>query len=80
MTAGPHPPTRARRAFWALTLVAVGAAGSLSSALRSPAGTRTGIRVAVSGLLLVAATALAARILVVLERARRRRWSPPAPR
>lgn len=80
MTTDRHAPTRPRRVFWALTLVATGAAGSLSSALHSPAGTLTGTRVAVSGLILLAATALAARVLVVLERARRRRWSPPAPR
>ena len=64
--------TRARRTFWFLAVVAVIAAGSLSSALRAPHGAITGLQVAGSGLLLIATTALATRVLVVIERARRR--------
>lgn len=70
------PPTshrRAHRAFWALTLLAVAAMGSLSAALGAPTGTMTGIRVAVSGLVLVVAAGLAARIMLGLDRARRNR-------
>ena len=69
----PAPRWRsARRLFWALTLVAVAATGSMSAALAAPPGALTGVRVAVSGLVLVAAVTLAARVLVALERARRR--------
>ena len=63
---------RARRTFWLLALVGVFAAGSLSAAIQAPAGTLTGILVALSGLVLITAVALAARVMVVLERARRR--------
>lgn len=54
------------------TLVAVAAAGSMSAALAAPPGALTGLRVAVSGLVMVTAVALAARVMVILERARRR--------
>lgn len=63
---------RALRTFWALTLVAVAATGSLSAALMAPPGALTGARVAGSGLALIVAGALAARVLVVVERARHR--------
>jgi hypothetical protein len=63
---------RARGTFWVLALVAVAAAGSLSAALDAPAGTVTGLRVAVSGLALTVTFVLAARVMIVLERARRR--------
>ncbi len=66
-----HGLPRARRAFWILTLVAVAAAGSLSTALGAPAGALTGLRVAASGLILIAAGGLAARVLMSVERARR---------
>lgn len=71
----PTPGRRrrsARRSFWTLTVVAIAAAGSLSAALAAPPGARTGLRVAASGLVLLAATALAARVMFFLERARRR--------
>jgi uncharacterized membrane protein YhaH (DUF805 family) len=61
-----------RRSFWILTLVAVAAAGSMSAALAAPAGALTGLWVAVSGLVLVAAVALASRVAVAVEHARRR--------
>jgi uncharacterized membrane-anchored protein len=63
---------RARRAFWWLTLVAVAAAGSLSAAVAAPPNVTTGLRVAVSGLALVVALVLAARVFIADERARRR--------
>lgn len=71
MTADPHVPRAPQRAFWVLTAVAVLAAGSLSTALRAPAGPLTGLRVALSGLVLIAATALAGRVLILLDRASR---------
>lgn len=67
-----HGSPRARRAFWILTLVGVAAAGSLTVALGAPAGALTGLRVAASGLILIAALSLAARVAIFLERARRR--------
>ena len=63
---------RPRRTFWVLTLVAVAAAGSVSAALHAPAGTATALRVAVSGLVLIVTSVLAARVMIALERARRR--------
>lgn len=63
---------RTRRTFWILVLTAVLAAGSLSAALGAPAGALTGVRVAGSGLVLIGAVALSARILISVERARRR--------
>ena len=64
--------SRARRVFWILTLIAIAAAGSLSKALAAPASTVTGLRVAASGLVLLAAVGLAARVMIAVERARRR--------
>jgi hypothetical protein len=55
-----------------LLCAAVLASGSLSSALAAPPGPLAGLRVAGSGVVLVVAVALAARVLVVAERARRR--------
>ena len=63
---------RPRRTFWVLALVAVAAAGSVSAALDAPAGTVTALRVAVSGLVLIVTSVLAARVMIALERARRR--------
>ncbi len=63
---------RARRSFWFLVVIAMLAAGSLSAALRAGSNPLTGLRVALSGLVLIGSLALAARIMVALERARRR--------
>lgn len=63
---------RALRAFWALTVVAVLAAGLLDDALGAAPSPTTGLRVAGSGLALVASVALAGRVLLALDRARRR--------
>lgn len=75
MASPPDPgprPRPARRWFWVLTLVAVAASGSLSAVLAAPPGGLTGVRVAVSVLVLITAVTLAARVLVALEHARRR--------
>lgn len=64
-------PRRALRSFWGLTFICVAAAGSFSAALAAPAGPLTGARVAFSGLVLLVALVLAARVLVALDRARR---------
>lgn len=63
---------RARWSFWVLVGIAMLATGSLSAGLGSDPGPLTGMRVAVSGIVLIAALALAARVMVALERARRR--------
>lgn len=72
-------PRRARRALGILVLVAVLACGSLSAALTSAPGRFVGLRVAISGLALVAAIALAARVTSALDRARRPAPGPPGP-
>ena len=72
MANSPGTGQRARRSFWVLILIAVAATGSMSAALAARPDALTGLRVAVSGLVLVAAVTLAARIMVVLDRARRR--------
>lgn len=62
----------ARRRFRLLVIIAVASIGSLTSAFGAPAGPLTGLRVAVSGLVLVAALTLSARVMIALDRARRR--------
>ncbi|MEU1273226.1 hypothetical protein [Streptomyces sp. NPDC005799] len=57
---------RAQRWFWALTLMAVLAMGTLYQELRSTPGPSTGVLVLISGLILAASVVLAARILTVL--------------
>lgn len=63
---------RARHRFWALTVVAALATGSLSAALRAPTGTLTGVRIVLSGTVALITLTLAARLMIALERARRR--------
>lgn len=63
---------RARRSFWMLLLIAIVAAGSLTSAFAADASPVTGVRVAVSGVLLLGSLAMAARVMIAYERARRR--------
>lgn len=75
MTRSPKsraPLRRARWAFWGLVGIAMLAAGSLSAGLGTEPSPLTGLRVAVSGIALIAALALATRVMVALERARRR--------
>lgn len=68
---GPAPGKRAYRSFWLLVGVSVLAIGSLSSALTAPSSPVTGIRVAVSGLILIASLTLTTRVMTALARARR---------
>jgi len=69
-------PSRARRSFWTLIVVAVLAAGWLNVAVTADPGPVTGLQVATSGLLLSVSMTLAARVLVSVERARRRSSQP----
>lgn len=62
---------RARRSFWGLVIVAALATGSLSVALKGHPGPSTGLQVAISGIVLVTTIALAARVMIALEQARR---------
>jgi hypothetical protein len=63
---------RARRRFWLLLVTAALSAGSLSSALGAPPSPLTGLRVAGSGLVLLVSLTLAARVMIALDRARKR--------
>ena len=63
---------RARHRFWVLLVVAVLAGGAVSSALGATPGPWIGLVVAVSGLILIGSLAGAARIMIALERARKR--------
>ena len=67
---------RARRFFWILVVVSVLASGTLSDALSDEPAPTTGLRVAASGLVLVVSVALAARILLAIDRARTRARHP----
>lgn len=66
------PLRRARWSFWILLGVAGLMAGSLSAGLGAEPSPLTGLRVAASGIILVTSLALAARVMIALERARRR--------
>lgn len=61
-----RPYRRARWAFWALVVLAILLAGALGRVLQAPPSPRTGLAVAVLGLLAVAAIALASRLLLAL--------------
>jgi hypothetical protein len=62
---------RALRMFWLLLTVAALAMGALSAALTKASGPLTGLTVAGSGLILLVALALACRIMIALDHARR---------
>ena len=62
---------RARRWLWALTAVAILAAGVLSHALAADPGPITGLEVTGSGFVLALSIAMAARILVAFGPPRR---------
>lgn len=64
MTARPY--RRARRAFWTLLGVAVLLTGALGRVLQAPPSPRTGLAVAVLGVLTVTTVALATRLLLAL--------------
>lgn len=70
--AGRSTRRRAYLWFWILVAVAVLATGALSSALTATPSPLTGLRVAASGLILLGSLTLAARVMIALERARRR--------
>lgn len=71
MTAHTPSPRRALRAFWLLLTVAALAMGALSAALGMGAGPLTGLAVAGSGVILLIALALACRIMIAFDHARR---------
>lgn len=66
---------RAHRSFWVLLLIAVIAAGSLTSAVAVDPSPVTGLGVGVSGVVLLSSLVLAARVMLADERARRRATS-----
>lgn len=68
-----HPARRqAYYSFWLLVAIAVLATGALTSALSAQPSPLVGLRVAASGLVLLGSLTLAARVMIALERARRR--------
>lgn len=69
---------RAGLSLWVLVGVGVLASGSLRAALSADTGPSTGVRVAASGLVLVASVVLAARVMFAIERARRRGSDQPS--
>ena len=73
---GPASGKRAYRSFWVLVGVSVLAIGSLSSALAAHSSPLTGIRVAVSGLILIASLILTTRVMTALARARQHARKP----
>ena len=72
-------PRRARRALWLLILVASLATGVLTGSLGATPGPLVGLRVAVSGLVIVVALTLAVRVMVALDGARRGATTPAGP-
>lgn len=71
MSPATAPFRRARRWFWSLVLTAVLAMGALYAALGARPGPVTGLAVAVTSLVLIAATTQATRLVLALDRARR---------
>jgi hypothetical protein len=69
---GPSTPQHVQRSFWLLVTVAVLATGSLSSALVAPPSPLIGLRVAISGLVLLFSLTLATRVMIALARVHRR--------
>jgi|GEM_PF-1861432 len=61
----------AQRSFWLLVVVAVLATRALINAFGASPSPSTGLRVAATGLVLLASLALATRVMIALERARR---------
>lgn len=71
MTAGAASGRRARAAFWTLVGIAALSMGALSSGLTREPGPLTGLLVATSGAVVVVSLALAARVMIAVDRARR---------
>ena len=75
----PPASQRARRSFWLLVAIAVLTAGVLTSALSAAPGPITGLRVAASGVVLITALTVATRLMLALDRARKRARAGQAP-
>ena len=69
--AGDAHGRRARATFWVLVGTAALFMGLLSSGLSRPPGPLTGLLVATSGAVVLVSVALAARVMIALDRARR---------
>jgi hypothetical protein len=67
-----QPARSPRRSFWILVALAVPATGALTSAIAAPPSSLTGLRAAASALVLTASLALATRVMIGVEHARRR--------
>ena len=76
VSSGTSSVRRAQRMFWMLTVVALLAMGALSAALGADPGPLIGLLVIFSGTVLIMALALAARVLIAMERARPGRRPP----
>jgi hypothetical protein len=63
---------RAHRSFWLLVTLAALSTGTLSDALTAAPSPLTGLRVAAGGLVLLGSLTLATRVMIAIERARRR--------
>ena len=72
---GGAPLRRVRWTFWSLVAIAVLSAGALNAGLTAEPSLLTGLRVGGSGIVLIGSLALAARVLIGLEKARRRALS-----
>lgn len=66
----------AQRSFWILVVCAALSMGALSAVLARPPAPLTALLVAVSGVAVVLLLALAGRVLLALDRARRPRIRP----
>lgn len=69
---GGSPLRRVRWSFWILVAIAVLSAGALNAGLAAEPSPLTGLRVGGSGITLIGSLALAARVMISVERARRR--------
>ncbi|HEY3547347.1 MAG TPA: hypothetical protein VGK17_14840 [Propionicimonas sp.] len=67
---------RAHRSFWRLVTLAALGTGVLSGGLTAAPSPLTGLRVAGGGLVLLGSLTLATRVMIALERARRRSQAP----
>lgn len=76
---GVSPLRRAHLSLWILTVVMVIAAGGISATIASAPSPLVGVSFAVSSFVFAVALILAARVVIALERSRRRgRQQPPA--
>lgn len=68
---GRSPLRRAYRSLWILVGITIAMAGTLTGSLAAPPSPLAGLSFAVSAMIFVVAFALAARVTIALERARR---------